>query len=203
MKILIRDTDPAVIAAIKTDLGNEHSDISTMVGSITDVEVSAVVSPANSFGFMDAGVDLVYLHFFGREVQARLQDRISHRPIGELLVGEALVVETAHPKIPFLISAPTTRVSKLVDDPVDIMLACRAAILIACKESLESVAFPGMGAGAAQVPPALAARNMLAGIHKGLAGRGPFPSSRQGVAQEQLELRGGSALPPSHHRLKR
>jgi O-acetyl-ADP-ribose deacetylase (regulator of RNase III) len=191
MKILIRDTEPAVIAAIKADLGNKNSDISAMVGSITDVEVSAVVSPANSFGFMDGGVDLVYSRFFGWEVQARLQDRISHRPIGELLVGEALVVETAHPKIPFLISAPTTRVSKRVDDPVDIMLACRAAILIARKEDLASVAFPGMGTGAAQVPPALAARNMLAGIHKGLAGRPPFPSAWQSIAQEQIQLRGG------------
>jgi O-acetyl-ADP-ribose deacetylase (regulator of RNase III) len=196
MKILIRDTDPAVIAAIKADLGNEHSEISAMVGSVIDVEVSAVVSPANSFGFMDAGVDLVYSHFFGWEVQARLQDRISHRPIGELLVGEALVVETAHSTIPFLISAPTTRISKRIDDPVDIMLACRAAILIARKEDLVSVAFPGMGTGPAQVPPVLAARNMLAGIHKGLAGRAPFPSTgRQAVAQEQIRLRGGSVNP--------
>jgi O-acetyl-ADP-ribose deacetylase (regulator of RNase III) len=190
MKILIRDTDPAVIATIKANLGSEHSDISVMVGSIIDVEVSAVVSPANSFGFMDGGVDLVYSHFFGWDVQARLQDRISHRPIGELLVGEALVVETAHPKIPFLICAPTTRVSKRVDDPIDIMLACRAAVLTARKEDLASIAFPGMGTGPAQVPLGLAARNMLAGIQKGLAGRPPFPSTWQAIAQEQIRLRG-------------
>jgi O-acetyl-ADP-ribose deacetylase (regulator of RNase III) len=189
MKILIRDTDPAVIAAINADLGAEHPDISAMVGSITDAEVSAVVSPANSFGFMDGGVDLVYSNFFGWDVQARLQDRIAHRPIGELLVGEALVVETAHPTIPFLISAPTSRVSRRVDDPINIMLACRAAILIALKENLASIAFPGMGTGPAQVPPELAARNMLAGINKGLAGRAPFPSTWQGVAQEQTRLR--------------
>jgi hypothetical protein len=48
-----------------------------------------------------------------------------------------------------------------------------------------------MGTGAAQVPPALAARNMLAGIHKGLAGRPPFPSAWQSIAQEQIQLRGG------------
>ncbi len=189
MKILIRDTDPAVIAAIKADLGNEQSDILAMVGSITDVEVSAVVSPANGFGFMDAGVDLAYLHLFGPEVQERLQDRISHRPTGELLVGEALIVETAHLKIPFLIAAPTTRVSRRVDDPVDIMLACRAVILTARKENLASVAFPGMGSGPAQVSPELAARNMLAGMRKGLAGRVPLPPSRQVAAKEEDRLR--------------
>ena len=111
MKIQIRDTDPAVIAAVKADLGNEQSEILAMVGSITDVEVSALVSPANGFGFMDDGVDLVYSSVFGPELQERLQDRIFHRPIGELLVGEALIIETAHPKIPFLIAAPTRRVS--------------------------------------------------------------------------------------------
>jgi O-acetyl-ADP-ribose deacetylase (regulator of RNase III) len=123
MKILIRDTDPMLIAAIKADLGNDHPDISAMAGSIIDVEVSAVVSPANSFGFMDDGINLVYSKFFGPDVQARVQDRISHRPIGELLVGEALMVETAHPKIPYLICAPTMRVSRRLGDPDDIKLA--------------------------------------------------------------------------------
>jgi O-acetyl-ADP-ribose deacetylase (regulator of RNase III) len=203
MKIQIRDTDPAVIAAVKADLGNEQSEILAMVGSITDVEVSALVSPANGFGFMDDGVDLVYSSVFGPELQERLQDRIFHRPIGELLVGEALIIETAHPKIPFLIAAPTRRVSKRVDDPVDIMLACRAAVLIALKEDLASIAFPGMGGGSAQVPPDLAARNMLAGIRKGLAGRAPLPSSLQAVAREEEQLREHGADPTTARKVGR
>jgi O-acetyl-ADP-ribose deacetylase (regulator of RNase III) len=190
MKIFIRDTDTAAIAAIKAGLGNDTSEISVMVGSIVDIEVSAVVSPGNSFGFLDDGVDLLYSDLFGRDLQARLQDRISHRSIGELLVGEALMVETAHPKIPFLISAPTTRVSNDVNDPVKIMLGCRAAVLMAIKENLASIAFPGIGSGSAAVTPARAARSMLAGIHKGIAGRAPFPLSRQEIAREQVVLRG-------------
>jgi len=186
MKILIRDTDPALIAAIKADLDNDRLDISAMVGSIIDAEVSAVDSPANSFGFMDDGINLVFSKFFGPDVQARVQDRISHRPIGELLVGEALMVETAHAKIPYLICAPTMRVSRPVGDPVDIMLACRAAVLVAAKENLASIAFPGMGD---RVPRHLAARSMLAGIRKGIAGRPPLPATWQDIAQEQFQLR--------------
>ena len=57
----LRDTDPVVITAIKAVLGKSHADIYVMVGSVTDSEVSAVVSPANSFGFMDAGIDKYFL----------------------------------------------------------------------------------------------------------------------------------------------
>jgi hypothetical protein len=42
-------------------------------GSILDLEVDAVVSPANSFGFMDGGIDGLYSSFFGWHVQDRLQ----------------------------------------------------------------------------------------------------------------------------------
>ncbi len=34
-------------------------------GSIFEVECEAVVSPANSFGFMDGGIDLLYSRRFG------------------------------------------------------------------------------------------------------------------------------------------
>jgi O-acetyl-ADP-ribose deacetylase (regulator of RNase III) len=34
--------------------------------SILDVACDAVVSPANSFGFMDGGIDAVYLSLFGK-----------------------------------------------------------------------------------------------------------------------------------------
>ena len=40
-------------------------------GSIVDVECDAVVSPANSYGFMDGGIDAVYLGHFGPEIQMR------------------------------------------------------------------------------------------------------------------------------------
>lgn len=36
-------------------------------GSILDVECDAVVSPANSFGFMDGGIDAVYMFHFGSD----------------------------------------------------------------------------------------------------------------------------------------
>ena len=43
-------------------------------GSILDVSCGALVSPANSFGYMDGGIDLVYSMHFGWHVQERLQE---------------------------------------------------------------------------------------------------------------------------------
>lgn len=44
-----------------------------LTGNITELAVDAVVSPANSFGFMDGGIDLHYSTVFGWHVQERLQ----------------------------------------------------------------------------------------------------------------------------------
>lgn len=68
-----------------------HQDIVTL-------ECTAAVSPANSFGFMDGGVDLVYSRHFGWHVQERLQKAIQSMKFSELLVGQALAVETDYPR---------------------------------------------------------------------------------------------------------
>ena len=96
-------------------------------GPIFDVACDAVVSPANSFGFMDGGIDRLYTEFFGRGVQDRLQDCIRGCHHGELLVGQAEVVATDHPATPFLIAAPTMRASSysLMWGSVSRKIGCR------------------------------------------------------------------------------
>ena len=69
-----------------------------------------MVSPANSFGFMDGGIDALYLKHFGSQLQGQLQQAIQTRHHGELLVGAAEVIETGSKRIPYLIAAPTMRV---------------------------------------------------------------------------------------------
>lgn len=46
-------------------------------GSILDVECDAVVSPANSFGFMDGGIDALYLKRFGSARQEAVQTMLA------------------------------------------------------------------------------------------------------------------------------
>jgi hypothetical protein len=99
-------------------------------GSILDLSVDAVVSPANSFGFMDGGIDHLYSHFFGWHVQDRLQHAIRQRHHGELVVGTAEIVEIDHPQITYLIAAPTMRVPMILRDTVNPYLAARAALVL-------------------------------------------------------------------------
>ena len=100
-------------------------------GDILSLGVAAVVSPANSFGIMDGGLDALYTSFFGPQLQQRLQGMIREQAGGELLVGQALLVETGHPHIRWCISAPTMRVPTLLDTPLPAYLATRASLLVA------------------------------------------------------------------------
>lgn len=178
MRIIVRDISPDFCQAAVAWIDN--ADIA--VGSIVEVNCDAVVSPANSFGFMDGGVDYVYTKHFGLEVQNRVQLALECRPFGELLVGEAIVIATDNANIPFLISAPTMRVPKLIQDPADIMLAARAAVAAARAHGLGSVAFPGMGTGCGGLPFGVAARAMAAGIRAALKGVKPPQSWREAQA---------------------
>ena len=136
-------------------------------GDILDSGCGAVVSPANSFGFMDGGVDLLFSRYFGWGVQAELQQKLQKRPLGELLVGEALAVETNDVDIPYLISAPTMRVPDVIGFE-NISLACRAAIITAKDLPIDTIAFPGMGTGCGNVPYGIAAPAMIVGLQEGL-----------------------------------
>jgi O-acetyl-ADP-ribose deacetylase (regulator of RNase III) len=129
-------------------------------GSILDLDCQAVVSPANSFGFMDGGIDALYLQRFGGELQARVRQQIADRHHGELLVGAAELVATHDLEIPFIIAAPTMRVPTILTDSVNVYLATRAALLCARQAGLNVVAFPAMGTGVGQMSPAACAHQM-------------------------------------------
>ena len=158
-------------------------------GSILDASCDAVVSPSNSFGFMDGGIDHLYSHHFGWEVQRRLQEQIRTRHHGELLVGTAEVVETGSPRIPFLIAAPTMRVPMILNDTINPYLAARATLLVIrhgtvsvgnfagerVASVISTVAFPGLGTGVGRVDPDTCAHQVRCAIEEVHLGRAPFP----------------------------
>lgn len=139
--------------------------VSVHHGSIFDVRCDAVVSPANSFGFMDGGIDLIYSHRFGWQVQERLQKLIQTKHHGELLVGCAEIVETDNESIPYLIAASTMRVPMILKDSIHPYLAARAVLLLIkhgifetgflkgekISDVIQTIAFPGLGTGIGQV----------------------------------------------------
>jgi O-acetyl-ADP-ribose deacetylase (regulator of RNase III) len=139
--------------------------VSIYHGSIINVMCDAVISPANSFGFMDGGIDSVYSKHFGYQIQDNIQKYISKYYFGEIPVGNAGIIETNHPHIPFLIFAPTMRVPMILRDSVNPYLAARAAFLLLkhgifnegtfkgdkILNHVKTIALPGLGTGIGQV----------------------------------------------------
>ena len=124
------------------------------------------VQAEQGFELRDGGVgQLCVVH---RAVDKDALPPVFHQAGGELLVGQALLVETGHPHIRWCISAPTMRVPTLLDTPLPAYLATRAAVRCALDAGLESVAIPGMGTGTGGLAPREAAAAMLWGIRDAL-----------------------------------
>ena len=142
--------------------------IKVVEGDILDGRCDAVVSPANSFGFMDGGIDLAYLRYFGMDLQSRVQARIRSDFRGELPVGQATVVPTGNHTIPFLVVSPTMRIPDRIGDTVNVYLAFRAALLAVLAHNdqtstaIKSIRVPAMGTGVGAMPLAKAGRQMYA-----------------------------------------
>src|SRR5262249_25504664 len=136
-------------------------------GNILKRDRGVLVSPANSFGHMDGGIDLAYLREFGLGLQARLKEAIHANFDGELLVGQAVVVPTGHRRFPAMIAAPTMRLPAAILDRIAVMLAARAAFLVAQREprarEIGHLLMPGFGTLTGRVEPDVAATMMRLG----------------------------------------
>ena len=172
-------------------------------GSIFEVGCDAVVSPANSFGFMDGGIDALYARHYGPAVQDRVRMAILKRHHGELLVGSAEIVETGDLRQPYLIAAPTMRVPmKLGPDTVSPYLAARAVLLLVrhgsfadgpsagrrIGEIVRSIAFPGLGTGVGGVPADICARQMRRAIEDHRSGSARLPRSWAQASEDHQRL---------------
>lgn len=148
--------------------------VSIINEDITKVKSDAIVSPANSFGFMDGSLDYVLSEHFGWHIQEKLQKKIKNSDLGELLVGTSIVLETGNSEIPYLISAPTMRVPMNfnIATSINAYLAMKA-ILIACKnhDSINSVSIPGLCTGCGRMPYHIAAGQMFLAYEEVVLGK--------------------------------
>jgi O-acetyl-ADP-ribose deacetylase (regulator of RNase III) len=136
-------------------------DVACAYGDILAVARNAIVLPANSYGFMDGGIDAEYAKFFGPAVQATVQETISRRPEGYLPVGASLLIRTGHQRIPFLIVAPTMHLPEEVL-PKNCYRAMRAVFRVVDECDLAGDIFcPGLATGIGKVQPKEAAAEMF------------------------------------------
>ncbi len=191
MKITLAATDTQLADAWE-EAFRDVDDIHIHRGSIFEVQCDALVSPANSFGFMDGGIDALYSDRFGWDLQNRLRRLIYDRHHGELLVGSAEIVETGNADHGYLIAAPTMRVPMVLEqNTVNPFLATRAVLVLArhacfpagnlqgerISSHVGSLAFPGMGTGVGRVPPSVCAHQMRAAFDEFFFGKSKMPTS--------------------------
>lgn len=163
MKLLLVHQQAALGEAWKHYFEQEPN-VQILHADISQVTCDAVVSPANSFGFMDGGLDYALSERFGWELQDRLQEQIALLPEGELLVGKALLLETGDSTVPYLISAPTMRVPMdfNIATSINAYLAMKALLIAAkTKHEIQTIAVPGLCTGTGKMAPEVAARQMF------------------------------------------
>jgi len=126
------------------------------VGDLTNVEVSAIVNPANSECEMGGGVAGAIKKKGGKRIEA---EAMAYAPVA---IGKAVVTTAGgRLKCDYVIHAPTMEMPVQRTTTGNIAKAVRAALEVARDEGLTSVAFPGMGTGVGRVPVADAARTMI------------------------------------------
>ena len=160
MKLHLVDIQANLVEAWKKAFA-PFPEVTVHNGDILQLAVNTIVSPANSHGFMDGGIDLEYKKFFGAHVEHRAQEAIRARPAGFLPVGTAMVIETDHPRVPFLILAPTME----MPEAVPASHAYRALRAVLRHFGLNPVIgrhiyCPGLGTLTGRIPVEIAAQEM-------------------------------------------
>lgn len=154
MRLVLRDLNPEVVAGWLAELGGYRS-VSIGAGDLLRERLDAGVSPANSYGYMDGGIDKAYRGRFGLAIERRVREAIERRG-GELAVGEALIVPTGDGWIPRLVVAPTMRTPRPLAGAEPVYLATRAALTCAREATdpvIERLGIPGMGTGVGRLDP--------------------------------------------------
>lgn len=132
------------------------------------ISSAAMVSPANSFGIMDGGLDRAIRDTLGQQVEDRVQFMIRNHYHGEMPVGAAKVIRSGVGRWPYLVVAPTMRVPQDVSSTLNAYLAFRAILLCvrqhnythAYEDQIQSVLCPGLGTGVGKMTPHRCAQQM-------------------------------------------
>jgi O-acetyl-ADP-ribose deacetylase (regulator of RNase III) len=173
-ELVLMAMDDAMAAAWEGVAGGRES-VRVFRGSVTDLAVDAVVSPANSFGWMRGGIDGVYSRWLPG-IEDRVRAAIAEQHGTELPVGSAVIVATGRREPDWLISAPTMRQpgERLSADGVAAGAAARAVLLAwrdgtlpdgrAAREVISSIALPGLGTGVGGLSPDACARQVASAL---------------------------------------
>lgn len=192
VRVVLVDINPKMIKAWQETF-EENPEVEVVQGSMLEQAVDAFVTPTNSRGSMDGGLDAVLKKHFGSSIETRVQQAIGKAYSGVMPVGHATCVPTNKRRPRWLISTPTmVSSSEDISDTMNVALACAAAFQAVHIQnmqepgSIESVALPGLGANTGRVPAEICADLMWSGYN--LFRRRAFDGFAQMRAALEAEL---------------
>lgn len=152
MKIEICIKDKASYEIAKS-IFQDIPDITITQNTITNAQYSTLISAGNSFAEMNGGVDgIINTHLSGYTpdsyIQQDVKSHINKYFVGELPVGQSIIVPTKHPRHTLLIYTPTMRVAEDVSNTVNAYLAFRGALTIMKNNNIQSASTPLFCSGA-------------------------------------------------------
>jgi O-acetyl-ADP-ribose deacetylase (regulator of RNase III) len=112
-----------------------------------------IITAGNSFGLMDAGIDLAVVKRFGRAIMEQIHKLILEDYLGEQPVGTCMIVPTGNPKHPFVAHTPTMRVPMNIQGTDYVYLALWAALTAIHRHNrsesrkISCIACPSLGTG--------------------------------------------------------
>lgn len=216
LRVVLTDVNEGVVEAWRAAFADTPG-IEIRRGSILDEDVDAWVSPTNSKGRMDGGLDGVIKRHLGAGIQLRVQRAIRDRFGGTLPVGSAVCVPSGATVPRFLISTPTmVQSSQNVSATLNVALACAAAFQAVHRQnrsapgSIRSVALVGLGAQTGRVPARVCANLMWTGytlfhdhwFEDDDELRTTIVSQLAGIEHEPVEKR-VRIMPPKGHSFRR
>lgn len=170
MKITVVDRNQATAAVFAEQFANV-AEVEVACCSFEQLaDFDCIVTAGNSFGLMDAGMDLAVVRYFGSIVMERIQQVILKDFLGEQPVGTSFLVPTDHAVHPFVAHAPTMRIPMNINGTDNIYLACWSTLVAIHRHNvgearkITSVAFPGLGTGTGGVHPGEASLQMRLAI---------------------------------------
>ena len=165
VQIILCDQQPGLVREWRKHF-QSHPEVEIRLGDLMDVDADAYVSPANSYGWMDGGIDLELRHrFMAGDIETKVQTIIARRG-GALPVGEAIIVETEDADVPYLVAAPTMEVPSYVGMTSNAYKAMSALLKAVSRfnqrenNSISSIAIPGLCTGVGGMEPRVAALQM-------------------------------------------
>ena len=148
---------------------SSYPEVEVLSGDYFQQSADAIVSPANSFGIMDGGLDLAIRNELGFQVESDIQEVILNKYHGEMPIGSAEIINTNHDRWSYMISAPTMRIPENINYTLNTYIAFRA-ILIAInnfnelvpKKPIKSLVCSGLGTEIGSMEPIKCAAQMRA-----------------------------------------